>query len=320
MEMPTQSDGQRVTGWGSYLEPLARVTTSLLVLMYGLGFIILSAHEARYGIMQFSPLRARIFFVGFTFLGFVALPAAALHYKWAYYGPLTPVVENNDPAVQTLKELFLGCGFVYTAFLIAVGFSIILMVTPPQLNVSTSHQWDFVAYIASYTGLLIIYAVIAKKFATHPKAMTVAAAVTTLTFLASLTYSSVQIGTATIGLFMAGVVVRAYRFDVGRVESFLDFRNWTAAIILVGFYVGWMFQLVRPAYGGGAPVPATIFLEKPTAWFDSTTVSVSLIDETDQGYYVLLPGKDKALFIPRNDVSSFYYGPVGDVPKKSPAP
>lgn len=90
---------------GSYVESLTRITASSLVLMYGIGFLILSIHEARFGISQFSPLRARIIFVGFTFTVLAALPAAAHHYGFAYFGPLKAIIKNTDAAGETQRGL-----------------------------------------------------------------------------------------------------------------------------------------------------------------------------------------------------------------------
>ena len=314
MDTAAQSAPLRETGWRSYVESLTRVVTALLVLMYGLGFVILSAYEARYGIMQFNPLRTRIVLVGFLFIVLGALPAAALHYKMAYYGPLEPVVENNDPSLQRLKELFLAFGFTYTAFFIAAGFSVFLLVTAPT-KVRPLHWWTPLLAVGTYFGVLVVFSFIAKRFRRRPKATTAAAAIAASIFVAGLYYDSEQLATLTVWMFMAGVVVRSIEFDSDRLRSALDFRNWFFAMILVAFYISSVFQLVQPKYGGGAPTPITLFLQKPVAWFNSTTISVSLIDETDQGYYVLSSGKDKALFIPRNDVSSIYYGPV-DSPQK----
>jgi hypothetical protein len=86
-----------VRSFGAYIDLFARTAATLLVAIYGVGFVILSVYEGGYGIFQFSPLRARIFLVGFAFVALAALPAAAHHYKLAYYGPLKPVLNNTDP-------------------------------------------------------------------------------------------------------------------------------------------------------------------------------------------------------------------------------
>jgi hypothetical protein len=105
------------------------------------------------------------------------------------------------------------------------------------------------------------------------------------------------------------------RGSANRLFSALDFRNWFFIILAIGFYIAALFGSVQSKVGGGAPTPVVFYLNKPVAWLDSTTVSVSLLDETDQGFYVLTSGKSRALFIPRSDVASLYFGPAEDVMK-----
>ena len=101
--------------FSSYLDVFARSTATLLLVMYGVGFVVLSAYEAQYGVVQFGPLRARIFLVGFVFTALSALPMAAHHYGLAYFGPLKKVRENADPALRSERVTILACGFTFTA-------------------------------------------------------------------------------------------------------------------------------------------------------------------------------------------------------------
>jgi hypothetical protein len=55
---------------------------------------------------------------------------------------------------------------------------------------------------------------------------------------------------------------------------------------------------IRHEVGGGAAVPIVLHLTKTLRPFDSDRIAVSLIDETEQGYYVLRES-DKALFVAR---------------------
>jgi hypothetical protein len=41
-------------GFGSYIDLFTRIMTAMLVLIYGIGFVILAVYEAHYGIVQFS--------------------------------------------------------------------------------------------------------------------------------------------------------------------------------------------------------------------------------------------------------------------------
>lgn len=149
-------------GFGSYIEPFTRLTTTLLVVMYGIGFVILAVYEAHYGIFQFSPLRARIFLVGFVFTALAALPAAAYHYGLSYYGPLMPVVENTDPPLERYRRVVLGSGFIYTAYLMAAIFSIFLFQSAPPTE-RTHSRLRIAAFLGSYAVLLFVYALIGTR-------------------------------------------------------------------------------------------------------------------------------------------------------------
>src|SRR5438309_495472 len=72
----------------SLLELTTKSSASILIVIYGLGFVILGFNDAKYGVVQFSPFRARIVLVGFVFAMLVALAAAAYHYRIAYIAPL----------------------------------------------------------------------------------------------------------------------------------------------------------------------------------------------------------------------------------------
>jgi hypothetical protein len=96
----------------------------------------------------------------------------------------------------------------------------------------------------------------------------------------------------------------------------LDFRNWFFLVLSLSFYIV-MFGTIQPKFGGGAPVPVVLYLNSPVAWLDAKVVSASLLDETDQGFYVLTSPKGKALFVPRSNVASLYFGSKDDLPKPS---
>ncbi len=78
--------------------------------------------------------------------------------------------------------------------------------------------------------------------------------------------------------------------------------------VIFGVYAVKLYPRIKPQYGGGAPVPIVLHLTKKLPVFDSETVPVSLIDETEQGYYVLR-GSDKAVFVARGLVEEVEFLP-----------
>jgi hypothetical protein len=300
------------SSFGSYLEYFARAAATLLVAVYGIGFVILSVYEARYGIFQFSPLRTRIFLVGFAFVALTALPAAAHHYKLAYYGPLEPVLKNTDPTVQTYRDVVLLSGFVCTAWFMAAMFSLLLI---PASSARPEPWWHTAAFAAGFLAFLVMFAIVGKRFAERPRSASAAALLTAGAFVACLFAMGDHIPSLTLWFWLCGIGAQHVRRSPDRLRFALDFRNWFFVILNVWFYVAAIFGTMPPGIGGGAPTGVVLYLNRPVAWLDRTPASVSLLDETDQGFYVLTPGKSKALYIPRSDVGSVYFGSAEEVTK-----
>jgi hypothetical protein len=146
------------------------------------------------------------------------------------------------------------------------------------------------------------------------------AAATSVVFVAaSFLPETTRLGSLTLWFFVAATITNTVKLRSDRLRCALDFRTWISVIANVGTYVSLIVGNIPPKFGGTAPMPAVLYLNKPIEWLDSkTTAPVSLLDETDQGYYVLEQGKRKAFFVPRGDVSSVYFGPAEDLPKPKP--
>ena len=298
--------------FGDYTDLFARLGATLLLTFYGLGFVILGVHEAHYGVFQLSPLRARIFLVGFAFIVLIALPAAAHHYKLAYYGPLEPVLNNTDPKLRNYRDVVLASGFIYTAWLMASMFNFVLVSAPS----AKSYRWRHAAaFVAGYLAFLGMFRIVGKKFAERPRTASAAALLTAGAFMACLALAGVGTSSLTLWFWLCGIGAQHVRRSPDRLRFALDFRNWFFVIVTLWFYIVAVFGTMPPRIGGGAPSNVVFYLNRPVAWLDHTPASVSLLDETDQGFYVLTAGKSKALFIPRSDVGAVYFGPVEDVGK-----
>ena len=305
----------------SYLDVFARSAATLLLVMYGVGFVILSAYEARYGIAQFGALRARIFLVGFGFTALSALPVAAHHFELAYFGLLQPVQENRDPVLQSDRNAVLAFGFIFTSFLMAAMFD--TYVFGPATSNEPRPSWHSLLKLLAFivVSLMFYFANkwIAASFTVHPQKCVLLSGLVSLTVGGTLFWAwSKEVAGLTLWFWVAamcGLAVRNSKRS-GWVVYALDFRTWLAIIVSVSIYVTMVMGHIQQKFGGGAPVPAVMYLNRPLPLANgATTVEVSLLDENEQGYYVLPPGKHKALFIPRGEVSSIYFGPTEDLPK-----
>jgi uncharacterized membrane protein YfcA len=88
--------------------------------------------------------------------------------------------------------------------------------------------------------------------------------------------------------------------------------------LIFGVYAFKVYPQIRHEVGGGVPVPIVLHLTKKVPPFDSEIVPVSLIDETEQGYYVLR-GSDKAVFVARSLVEAVEFLRSGQTTQTVPA-
>jgi hypothetical protein len=96
----------------------------------------------------------------------------------------------------------------------------------------------------------------------------------------------------------------------------LDFRLLPLAVIVLWIYISQVFGFLPPRWGGGQATPVQIFQHTPVEWSQPNPMDVLLLDETDQGFYVLLSPNGRAYFVPRSNVTSILFGSKEDLPRK----
>ena len=243
------------------------------------------------------------------------LPA---HYQIEYIRALRAVYNNAEPKLQFYRNLLLAAHFIYPATFMALVFN-------PVVFRFALNNWWFVPEDASvWRGLAIFAAflvmglgnfVIEKSFLGHPKrAAFLGLGGASFVVYTLYLFGARNIANLTIFLFLAGL--SALQVKPG-ISYALDFRNWFLAVLLIALFTFKIFGDIRPELGGGAPSPVTLYLNMPVAWLDSNVASVLLVDETDQGFYVLTALTDKAFFLPRSNVASVYFGTKADLPPKT---
>ena len=59
--------------------------------------------------------------------------------------------------------------------------------------------------------------------------------------------------------------------------------------------------------GWGAPAAVTIYFSKDSVIKPSEALSAQLVEESDEGYYIVGQKDSSAFFVPRNSVSLLYF-------------
>jgi hypothetical protein len=85
---------------------------------------------------------------------------------------------------------------------------------------------------------------------------------------------------------------------------------------IIWIYISQIFILLPPRWGGGQPTPIVVYLNNAAPWSPENPTQVLLLDETDQGLYILLSPSGKAFFLPRSNVASVFFGTKDEAAKK----
>jgi hypothetical protein len=70
-------------------------------------------------------------------------------------------------------------------------------------------------------------------------------------------------------------------------------------------YIGLIFPLMPQKIGGGEVVRATIYQSRPD--HTSSIIHGGMLDQSDDGIYILPDGHDMGLFIPKERIEGIYF-------------
>jgi len=208
--------------------------------------------------------------------------------------------------------------FLYTAWLMA-GF----VDTFAHLHIQKHqiHLWKILLGLALLTLGFLSLSFAAKTFPKKPLRAVFLSLIQFPIVFGVLTYlegSSTPVVYLTAMFVLVGLLVTVTKRLKSALKYYSDYRSWYLVLAIVWIYISQIFANLPPRWGGGQPTPIVIFQNSPAPWSPSNPADVLLLDETDQGFYVLLSPGGKAFFIPRGNVSSIFFGSKEDLIKKSP--
>jgi cation transporter-like permease len=284
---------------------LLQTTTHVLVvgagLVYLFGFIIVSFSDATYGIVDFSLVRAKVIAVGITFVILVALGMLVTFRTFAIFGltydrsELSAVVvaPKNSDLMSVNVALFLPFACYGSTFPLGIWLTGFRILPGKSLG-----------FYGIMCAVIVLLGLASRKwFNAHPYLFVFLAGLNTAAFFIIL-YKYVSRNTFWFILWLSLVCGLTLQISM-KLRNPDDVRKteWerlfvVIVLVIFGLYAGKVYPNIPHQLGGGAPVPVILHLTKTLPEFDSDSAAVSLIEETEQGYYVVHTS-DKALFIAR---------------------
>jgi hypothetical protein len=293
----------------STVERLSKASALLLASIYGLGFLVVSLDEARYGILQLNLLKSRILAAGALFALLLAVPILAVRR-----------VDRRSPIPKDSEHGWLKWSFdmnrYFNMCIILAAASTALMMGAEwpahPSNLSTLQIATLVAVMAVSGWITIAFR---RNYKTHPGRS------------ALLAWFDFALANVVVLYVLRGFndyrMLVYWFFLVGLYAAWLDDRFRDArkrqrlyvelllllAVTLASAYAIWVYPRLTPSLGGGRPVPVTVYLTQKVAPLPGLEEHLFLVDENDSGFYFMSNLSERqAVFVPRNDVASLVYG------------
>lgn len=296
------------------LDPISKAAVVGILALYVFGFLIVSIHNAEYGFSELNPLKPRIVAAGSLFTLFCVYPIVVARRFFSHSLQLNPE--------QRFSRATLAC----LNFLSTCIFSAILLVTlyeipPPEVAEPTS-GW---ATFATIAGVLIVLAACGWLmragwvfFEKHPMKIALSAFALVM-LLVSYLYSYADktiLFAVALWFFAVGVGSELVRHSLKQPQQELRFTTTellVPSVILLTIFAVQVYPRVKPSWGGGGATPVILYFSHDSRILPDQELQGDLLDESDNGVYVVKSGGKQAIFIPRAAIAAMYYSdkPLG---------
>jgi hypothetical protein len=270
--------------------------------------MVVSAHQATYGIVQQSLLRPRMLSAGILFLLFCGIPLLLASRSFGYLG-LKPSFEGLAVAGDVKTEWYVG---VLRCFDLAFSAGIFGSFSSVFFE-SVLPSWRDWTFLGVMLFLVAAYRLLSSRFQNQPGRATALAFLCILVFVFSVIAFTDRLLTLRalwflgVGLWFAWMLSSTRPEQPGR-QVFLDLAFFQAFAV-IALFATLVFPEIRSSLGGGMPSPIIIQFKQDSPFSQQLEKSAWLIDESDRGIYVVLAKTDRtAIFVPRESISAIYFG------------
>lgn len=291
---------------GKIVDLIVKAAVVLAAAIYGCGFLVISLHQHSYGLAETNLLRPRVLAAGIWFLFFAALPVVMVTEGRGFRFP--------SPACERWRHSSGAALYFYTMTSFVLGFGLRLIFEIPSGTESTSPSTGMVALAMMLSAALIA----SDQFARFPHWLVLPVSIGNcgllmfcggrdLFFLHRQSPASIALWFIAISGFVASEMrMRSWKLQLG---------NWCQSLgislVILATFSTFYYPKIKTSWGGGAPIPATIYFSKDSPLLPNRNVSAKILDETDAGYYLIGANDKRATFIPRSEVAMVYYSDDG---------
>jgi hypothetical protein len=279
------------------LDVVSRVGAITLIALYGAGFLVVTFHNATYGIVEFGLFRTRLLSAGIIFAIFLSLPFLEAAKIFGLFG----FQRIGFPSPARLNE--------FVAFYVAVwGSTFFMRFLLGDFDFSLRFVLIFLCFPAISSVVFV-----STEFNFWGKTIGIVMAIMLcLTSIVALVLIRQWNYLVIIGWFMlVGWLTFQMDSPIRNPEK-LNQTNWVIVffdlLMVFAFFATTLYPKIDPIFGGGHPTDIVLQFTNTSPVDNSQKMEVRLIDETDSGYYFIRTPEDrKAVFIPKSLISAVYF-------------
>jgi len=283
-----------------WAETFSKVVAGIAIALYASGFLTVSIYYSQFGFVGTNPFRPRVLAAGAWFFFFTAIPISiALTLRLDSWRKIGKNAANIWVACYGLSIVIGGLVFDYTA---AGSHSIIHLPT-----------WAWVAVTVVWVSLVGLTAP-PDSFKVPEWTVISASVLLTSLYLVNpfVSFFKHEFDISCLALWYFGVSFFALtEFKLRNRENLGSFAGWAKPMaILLGtllMFSQYVYPHLKASWGGGTPTNITVFFSKDSLLSPNKAVQAQLIEESDEGFYIVGLKESKAIFVPRSAIAMIYF-------------
>ncbi|HUL35456.1 MAG TPA: hypothetical protein VL128_16335 [Candidatus Eisenbacteria bacterium] len=278
-----------------WTDTISKAVAAIVVALYACGFLIVSIYHSRFGFVGTNPFRPRVLAAGAWFFFFVGIPVSV-------------TVNGKSRSWREIARNSTLLWIVSYSGSIPLGYLLFDSTASYPIHL---RLWFWIAL----TGLWALLLVATKYSKLPPWVADSASVVLTLFYVADplrrvLLGHEFGISTVALWFFIVTLVV-IQEFKIRNRENLSIDGGWSKPLvtlfgILLAFSL-YIYPHLKASWGGGTPADVTIYFTKDSLLSPNKATQAQLVEETDEGFYIVGQKESKAVFVPRSAVALIYF-------------
>ena len=298
-----QPETPAVSDIGRTAELVSKLAATLILVVYGAGFLITTLHASSYGFIPINPLRPRIASAGMWFLIFVGVPILSVY---SLKNQINEIIDKRD--WKRLGESIIGY-YSFTWLLLFVSLHFFEFPTTSSAPVHmTLRSWVQLALLV-FVCVLVLLLMNWTKNKGWQKTWCILA-------LLAPTYSCVMAVYHALNGRPDYTLIPTWFFVIGvfataELCNKSNLQHWAQTIFfalsLLGIFAWDYYPHIKASWGGGGAISIVLYLSKDAPIAPGKQIQALMLDETDSGFYIVPKQENRAIFLPRGAVTLVYF-------------